>query len=68
MKVDKKVYQQLALLYKRFKGKDSLAGLEKRWSDMVIQQERMEAIAKEKERAQQAKEDNQKQEAPPIAN
>ncbi|MBU2647913.1 tetratricopeptide repeat protein [bacterium] len=51
MKVDKGVYHQLALLYKKFKGKDSLAGLEKRWSDMVLQKERQERLSKEKERA-----------------
>ncbi|MCP4749887.1 MAG: tetratricopeptide repeat protein [Proteobacteria bacterium] len=54
MKVDKNVYLQLAVLYKKFKGADSLAGLEKRWSDMVIQKERQEALAKDKERANQA--------------
>ncbi len=49
MKLDKNVYAQLATLYKRFKGKDSLAGLEKRWNDMMIAEERKVAEQKEKE-------------------
>jgi len=59
MKADKDVYLQLAVLYKKFKGKDSLAGLEKRWSDMVVQKERQEIMARDKERAMQAKAENQ---------
>ncbi len=54
MKVDKEVYHQLALLYKKFKGKDSLAGLGKRWSDMLLHKERQEAEAKDKEREEKA--------------
>lgn len=65
MKLDKNVYVQLATLYKKFKGKDSLAGLEKRWSDMVVQQDRLEAMAKEKER--QELEKQAKQESPNTA-
>ncbi|MBT4263651.1 MAG: tetratricopeptide repeat protein [Deltaproteobacteria bacterium] len=57
MKADKDVYRQLATLYKKFKGKDSLSGLEKRWSDMVLQKERQEALEKEEEREQKAKSD-----------
>ncbi len=53
LKLDKNVYAQLAALIKRFKGKDSLAGLEKRWNDMVIAKEREEAAAREKERLRQ---------------
>jgi tetratricopeptide (TPR) repeat protein len=49
MKLDKNVYAQLATLVKRFKGQDSLAGLEKRWNDMLIAEERKEAERKEKE-------------------
>ncbi len=59
IKVDKDVYMQLAALYKKFKGKDSLAGLEKRWTDMVVQKERQEALDKEKEREKQAKSESQ---------
>jgi len=59
MKIDRDVYSLLATLYKRFKGKDSLAGLEKRWSDMAVQKERQEIMAKDKDRAMQAKAENQ---------
>jgi tetratricopeptide (TPR) repeat protein len=53
MKLDKNVYAQLTLLYKKFKGKDSVSGLEKRWNDMLIAKERAEAEAKRLEREQQ---------------
>lgn len=53
MKLDKNVYAQLTMLYKKFKGKDSLSGLEKRWNDMLIAKERAVAEAKRLEREQQ---------------
>ncbi len=48
MKLDKNIYAQLTMLYKKFKGQDSLSGLEKRWNDMIIAKERAETEAREK--------------------
>lgn len=56
LKIDKNIYAQLTTLYKKFKGKDSLLGLEKRWNDMLIKKEREEIEAKQKEREDQEKE------------
>ncbi len=53
MKLDKNVYAQLTILYKKFKGSDSLMGLEKRWNDMLIAKERAETEAKRLEREQE---------------
>lgn len=50
MQIDRNVYEKLAKLYVRFKGKDSLAGLERRWNEMVYLRAREIAISEEKDR------------------
>lgn len=54
MKLDKNIYAQLTMLYKKFKGKDSLSGLEKRWNDMLVAKEREELEARQIQREGEA--------------
>jgi tetratricopeptide (TPR) repeat protein len=54
MKVDRKVFVQLAALYKGLKKRNELSELETRWEKMVLYEEKMRKFEKEKEREQQA--------------
>ncbi len=57
MKVDKKIFLQLAALYKGLKKRDDLADLEKRWESMVAHEEKLKQFEKEEARKQQAEEE-----------
>ncbi|MCP4750887.1 MAG: tetratricopeptide repeat protein [Proteobacteria bacterium] len=54
MKVDKKIFMQLAALYKGLKKRNELAELESKWAKMVAHEEKMKKYQKEKEREKQA--------------
>jgi tetratricopeptide (TPR) repeat protein len=54
MKVDRKIFMQLAALYKGLKKRDELSGLEKRWERMVLHEEKMRKFERDKEREQLA--------------
>ena len=53
MKVDRKVFLQLAALYKGLKKRDDLQDLERRWENMVLHEEKMKRFEKEEERKKQ---------------
>ncbi len=52
MKVDRKIFLQLAALYKGLKKRDELAALETRWEKMVLHEEKMQRFEKDKARKQ----------------
>lgn len=54
MKVDRKIFMQLAALYKGLKRTNDLTDLEKRWEKMVLHEEKMRMYEKEEERKMQA--------------
>ncbi|MBU3914799.1 tetratricopeptide repeat protein [bacterium] len=56
MKVDKKIFVQLAALYKGLKKRDELSNLENRWEKMVLHDEKIKKYEKEQERKQQGTE------------
>ncbi|MBU2513633.1 tetratricopeptide repeat protein [bacterium] len=53
MKVDRKVFVQLAALYKGLKKRDDLNDLERRWENMVLHDEKMKKFEKEEARKEQ---------------
>jgi tetratricopeptide (TPR) repeat protein len=57
MKVDQKIFMQLAALYKGLKKRDDLLDLEKRWETMVMHEEKMRQYEKEEERKKQAEQE-----------
>ncbi|MFH2132227.1 MAG: hypothetical protein ABIK68_17760, partial [bacterium] len=54
MKVDRKIFMQLAALYKGLKKANELASLEQRWEKMVLHEEKMRKFEKDEERKMQA--------------
>lgn len=57
MKVDRKIFLQLAALYKGLKKRDSLSDLERRWENMVAHEEKMKRYEKDEARKLQAESD-----------
>ncbi len=57
MKVDRKIFLQLAALYKGLKKRDELSDLERRWENMVLHEEKLKRYEKEQVRKQQAEAD-----------
>ena len=57
MKVDRKVFLQLAALYKGLKKMDNLNDLERRWEKMVAHEEKMKQFEKDAARKEQAEQD-----------
>jgi tetratricopeptide (TPR) repeat protein len=59
MKVDRKIFMQLAALYKGLKKRDNLADLERRWENMVAHDEKMKRFEKDEARKEQAEQQDQ---------
>ena len=57
MKVDRKIFMQLAAIYKGLKKRDDLENLERRWENMVAHEEKMKRFEKEEERKKQGEEE-----------
>ncbi len=58
MKVDRKIFLQLAALYKGLKKMDNLNDLERRWEKMVAHEEKMKQFEKDEARKEQAEQDD----------
>lgn len=59
MKVDRKIFMQLAALYKGLKKRDNLTDLERRWENMVAHDEKMKRFEKDEARKEQAEQQDQ---------
>lgn len=59
MKVDKKIFLQLAALYKGLKKRDNLSDLERRWQNMVAHEEKMKRFEKDEARKAQSGEEEE---------